>query len=66
MLEVELKEKLRRRKEDIRSQIDGLGPNQASDASSAEELENRTRELRALTSSIDASKRRTVGEPARS
>jgi structural maintenance of chromosome 3 (chondroitin sulfate proteoglycan 6) len=62
MLEVELKENLKRRREDIRVQIDGLGPSRATDASSGEEFENRARELRTLNASIDASKKRAAGK----
>jgi structural maintenance of chromosome 3 (chondroitin sulfate proteoglycan 6) len=64
MLEVDLKENLRRRREDIRSQIDGLGPNRSSDADAGEELANRDRELRTLNSAIDLAKKRTSGQSA--
>ncbi|PSS37849.1 hypothetical protein PHLCEN_2v317 [Hermanssonia centrifuga] len=54
MIEIELNESLRRRRDELRGKIETLGAAEAGDASAADELENRTRELKALNNSIDA------------
>ncbi|KAI0742187.1 SMC-like protein [Irpex lacteus] len=53
MLEIELKESLRRRYEELRNKIEKLGEAEAGDASAVEELESRNRELRALNATIE-------------
>lgn len=58
---MELKENLRRRREDLRLRIDGLGSSRASDEFSSEQLESKSRELQVLVKSIDAAKKRVQG-----
>ncbi|KAI0058717.1 RecF/RecN/SMC protein [Artomyces pyxidatus] len=53
MLQIELNEKLRRRREELRSKVEGLGQPEAGDANAADDLEVRTRELKTLNSSIE-------------
>ncbi|CAL1707049.1 unnamed protein product [Somion occarium] len=54
LLEIELNENLRRRREELRGKIEALGESEAGDASSAEELEARVRELKNLNNTIEA------------
>ena len=61
MLEIELNESLRRRREEIRGKIEALGEAEAGDASSADDLDARTRELRALNSSIETLTKKSHG-----
>ncbi|PSS37846.1 hypothetical protein PHLCEN_2v314 [Hermanssonia centrifuga] len=49
MIEIELNESLRRRRDELRGKIETLSAAEAGDASAADELENRTRELKALS-----------------
>ncbi|KAF5360848.1 hypothetical protein D9756_004551 [Leucocoprinus leucothites] len=57
-IEIELKESLRRREEDIQAKLEGLGDPADDGTTTADDLESRTRELRALNSSIEALTRR--------
>lgn len=61
MLEIELNESLRRRYEELLAKIDALGESREGDSSSAADLETRTRELKTLTSSIEALTKRNRG-----
>ena len=61
MLEIELNESLRRKREELRSKIEMLGEAEEGDASAAENLEARNRELRSLNSSIDTLQKRNQG-----
>ncbi|KAI0081880.1 structural maintenance of chromosome protein 3 [Panus rudis PR-1116 ss-1] len=54
LIEIELNENLRRRREELRSKIEALGESEAGDSSSAEDLEARLRELRSLSNSIES------------
>ncbi|KAF5340619.1 hypothetical protein D9611_007366 [Ephemerocybe angulata] len=51
-LEIELKERLHKRHEDVQARLDALGEGEEDD--SADDLEARSRELRNLTGSIDS------------
>ncbi|KAL4254273.1 SMC family protein [Abortiporus biennis] len=53
LLDIELNESLRRRREELRSKIEALGEAEVGDASSTEDLDARLRELRNLSASID-------------
>lgn len=61
MLEIELKESLRRRQEELRSKIEKLGEAEAGDESAAEELEAKNRELRLLNGTIDGLQKKIQG-----
>ncbi|GLB45508.1 putative structural maintenance of [Lyophyllum shimeji] len=51
-IEIELNERLRRRREELQSKIEALGDPEGGDASSADTLEAKARELRALNKAI--------------
>lgn len=62
MLEIELNESLRRRREELQSKLDSLGEVDAgASAFSEEELSARTRELKALKSNIKDLQKRAAG-----
>lgn len=63
MLEIELNESLRRRREELKTKIETLGEAEAGDASAVEELEKKERELKALTKSIETYTKKASGEP---
>lgn len=58
MLEIELNESLRRRREELKTKIETLGEAEAGDSSAAENLVSKQRELEKLNRSIDALQRR--------
>jgi structural maintenance of chromosome 3 (chondroitin sulfate proteoglycan 6) len=60
-IEIELNERLRRRRDELKSKIDELGE-PGDDSSSADDLESRTRELRTLNNSIQTLTKKTQGE----
>lgn len=62
LLEIDLNENLRRSRDELRGKIERLGEPQDGDASSADDLESRLRELRALKQSIDALTKKSQGE----
>ncbi|KAJ6547371.1 RecF/RecN/SMC protein [Mycena capillaripes] len=57
-IEIELNERLRRRRDELKSKIDDLGE-PGEDSSSADDLESRTRELRTLNNSIQKLTKKT-------
>jgi structural maintenance of chromosome 3 (chondroitin sulfate proteoglycan 6) len=61
MLEIELKENLRRRYEELKNKIEKLGEAEAGDASAVEELESRNRELKALNTAIEGLQKKIQG-----
>lgn len=61
MLEIELNESLRRRRNELNAKIDALGEAESGDSSAAEELEKKRRELDALNKSIENLTKRTQG-----
>jgi structural maintenance of chromosome 3 (chondroitin sulfate proteoglycan 6) len=61
MLEIELKENLRRRYEELKNKIEKLGEAEAGDASAVEELESRNRELKALNAAIEGLQKKIQG-----
>ncbi|KAF8578490.1 structural maintenance of chromosome protein 3 [Ramaria rubella] len=52
LIEIELRERLRRKREELRSKIESLGETDAGGDNSTEDLETRTRELKHLNGSI--------------
>lgn len=61
MLEIELKESLRRRHEELKNKIEKLGEAEAGDASAVEELDSRNRELKALSTAIEGLQKKVQG-----
>jgi structural maintenance of chromosome 3 (chondroitin sulfate proteoglycan 6) len=51
-IEIELNERLRRRREELQSKVESLGEPENGDSSTADSLASRTRELKSLNSSI--------------
>jgi structural maintenance of chromosome 3 (chondroitin sulfate proteoglycan 6) len=51
-LEIELNERLRRRREELQSKLESLGDLENGDSSTADSLASRVRELKSLNSSI--------------
>jgi structural maintenance of chromosome 3 (chondroitin sulfate proteoglycan 6) len=62
-IEIELKERLLKRQEDIQARLDALG--EGEDDSSADDLEARQRELRGLNSSIQSLTKKVQGMPTK-
>ena len=60
-IEIELNESLRRRRTELQTKIDQLGEAEAGDASSDEALAARTRELKALNTSIETLRKKSQG-----
>ncbi|THU99128.1 RecF/RecN/SMC protein [Dendrothele bispora CBS 962.96] len=58
-IEIELNERLRRRREELRLKIDALAIAEGDEAASVDDLEARTRELKALNLSIQTLTRKT-------
>ena len=63
MLEIELNESLRRRRNELNAKIDSLGEAESGDSSAIEELEKKRRELDALNKSIESLTKKIQGEP---
>lgn len=61
MIEIELNESARRRRDELRSKIDAIGEVQVGDSSSGDDLETRSRELKILKTSIEAAQKRANG-----
>jgi structural maintenance of chromosome 3 (chondroitin sulfate proteoglycan 6) len=61
-VEIELKESLRRREEDLQTKLEALGDPADDGITTSDDLESRTRELRALNASIDSLTRRVKGQ----
>ena len=60
-VEIELKERLQRRREELRLKLEALEEPE-DDSSSGNDLEARTRELKALNSSIDSMSKKLQSE----
>ena len=58
-LEIELKERLRRQREELQARLDALG--EPDEESSTDDLEKRTRELRSLNNSIQTLGKKVQG-----
>ncbi|TFY63618.1 hypothetical protein EVG20_g6252 [Dentipellis fragilis] len=58
LIQIELNESLRRRRDELRSKLDALGEPAAGDANAADDLEARMRELKVLNTSIESQSRR--------
>jgi structural maintenance of chromosome 3 (chondroitin sulfate proteoglycan 6) len=63
LLEIDLNENLKRRRGELRGKIERLREPQDEDSSSAEDLESRRRELRALNNSIEILTKKAQGLP---
>lgn len=61
-IEIELNERLRRRREELQSSIEALGEPEDGDSSSANDLDARTRELRVLNNSIQSLTKKAQGK----
>ena len=61
MLEIELNESLRRRREELKTKIEMLGEAEAGDSTAAESLAAKQRELEKLNRSIEALQKRAQG-----
>jgi structural maintenance of chromosome 3 (chondroitin sulfate proteoglycan 6) len=61
-IEIELNERLRRRHNELKTKIDALAEPEGGDSSSADNLEARTRELKALNNAIEALKKKVSGK----
>ena len=62
MLEIELNESLRRRREELQSKLELLGEAESETAFNPSDLENRVRELKLLNSSIADLQKKTAGK----
>ncbi len=62
MLEIELNERLRRRRDELRGKLESLGEAVAGDSSALEDLGSRTRELKTLNNSIEALNKKMQGK----
>ncbi|KDQ62155.1 hypothetical protein JAAARDRAFT_450484 [Jaapia argillacea MUCL 33604] len=60
LIEIELGENLKKRRDELRDKIQSFGDADTGDASSVGDLEARTRELKNLNSSIDSLTKRTI------
>ncbi|KAJ7489905.1 structural maintenance of chromosome protein 3 [Mycena galericulata] len=60
-IEIELNERLRRRRDELKSKLDELGEPGDGDSPSADDLETRARELRTLNKSIQTLTKKTQG-----
>ena len=65
MLEIELNESLRRRRNELNAKIDSLGEAESGDSSAIEELEKKRRELDALNKSIESLTKKIQGSLSR-
>ncbi|KAJ7109178.1 RecF/RecN/SMC [Mycena epipterygia] len=61
-IEIELNERLRRRRDELKFKLDELGDPADGDSSSADDLEARARELRTLNTSIQTLTKKTQGK----
>ena len=62
ILQIELNENLRRRREELRAKIEALGIPDDGDATAADDYEARTRELKALNTSIESLTKKVQGK----
>ncbi len=62
IIQIELNESLRRRRDELRSQIEGLGVAEAGDASAAEDLKVRTHEMSSINNAINTLTKKVQGE----
>jgi structural maintenance of chromosome 3 (chondroitin sulfate proteoglycan 6) len=63
VIEIELNESARRRRDELRAKLDALAEAPTGEASSEDDLEARQRELKILTTSIEAAQKRVNGAP---
>ena len=61
MIQVEINENLRRKRDELRTKIEALGEPEAGDATAGEDLETHTRQLQALNANIDNTTKRIRG-----
>lgn len=62
LIEIELNERLRRKREEIQANLESLGEADSGSAFSAEDFESRSRELRILNASIQDQQKKAAGE----
>jgi structural maintenance of chromosome 3 (chondroitin sulfate proteoglycan 6) len=61
MIQIELNESLRRRRDELRSEIEGLGEPEIGDASAADDLKVRTHEMSTVNNAISTLTKRVQG-----
>jgi len=62
MIEIELRERLRRRRDELRGKIETLGETDGDGDNNTQDLESRKRELRNLNQSIKQLQEKTQGK----
>ena len=61
IIQIELNESLRRRRDELRSQIEGLGVPEVGDASAADDLKVRTHEMSSINNAINTLTKKAQG-----
>jgi structural maintenance of chromosome 3 (chondroitin sulfate proteoglycan 6) len=61
IIQIELNESLRRRRDELRSQIEGLGVPEVGDASAADDLKVRTHEMSSVNNAINTLTKKVQG-----
>jgi hypothetical protein len=61
IIQIELNESLRRRRDELRSQIEGLGVPEVGDASAADELKVRTHAMSSINNAINTLAKKAQG-----
>ena len=61
IIQIELNESLRRRRDELRSQIEGLGVPEVGDASAADDLKVRTHEMSSVSNAINTLTKKVQG-----
>jgi structural maintenance of chromosome 3 (chondroitin sulfate proteoglycan 6) len=61
IIQIELNESLRRRRDELRSQIEGLGEPEDGDVNAADDLQVRTHEISSVNNSINTLTKKVQG-----
>jgi structural maintenance of chromosome 3 (chondroitin sulfate proteoglycan 6) len=61
MIQIELNESLRRRRDELQSEIEGLGEPEIGDASAADDLKIRTHEMNSVNNAISTLTKKVQG-----
>jgi len=61
IIQIELNESLRRRRDELRSQIEGLGEPDVGDANTADDLQVRTHEISSVNNAINVLTKKVQG-----
>jgi structural maintenance of chromosome 3 (chondroitin sulfate proteoglycan 6) len=61
IIQIELNESLRRRRDELRSEIEGLGEPEAGDANAADDLKVRKHEITSVNNAINALTKKVQG-----